>query len=114
MLLRRLAAGRDVTFAGAPPDEALPSLYRAAAVFVLPSVHHTYGRYEPTPVRWAWSCWKRWRATGRLQPGRRPSRDRAGRRHRLPRPGDVAELRERLAELLGDTARRSDGPKRPR
>src|SRR5438067_3501841 len=44
-LLRRLAAGRDVTFLGPVPDDILPSLYRRAEVLVLPSVHRTcYGR----------------------------------------------------------------------
>jgi glycosyltransferase involved in cell wall biosynthesis len=45
LLLRRLAAGRDVAFLGAVPDPALPELYRRAAVLALPSVDRTcYGR----------------------------------------------------------------------
>jgi glycosyltransferase involved in cell wall biosynthesis len=44
-LLRRLARGRRVRFLGAVADEELPSLYRRAAVFALPSVNVTcYGR----------------------------------------------------------------------
>jgi glycosyltransferase involved in cell wall biosynthesis len=48
-LLRRLADGRDVTFAGPVPDDELPALLANAAVVVLPSVRVTYyGR--PVPV----------------------------------------------------------------
>jgi glycosyltransferase involved in cell wall biosynthesis len=44
-LLRRLAADRDVRFVVPAPDAELPTLYRRARVFVLPSVHRTlYGR----------------------------------------------------------------------
>ena len=49
VLLRRLAQGRDVTFLGPVAEEALPELYRRAAVLALPSVDRTcYGR--PVPV----------------------------------------------------------------
>jgi glycosyltransferase involved in cell wall biosynthesis len=45
LLLRRLADGRDVSFLGPVPEEALPELYRRAAVLALPSVDRTcYGR----------------------------------------------------------------------
>jgi glycosyltransferase involved in cell wall biosynthesis len=45
LLLRRLADGRDVSFLGPVPEEALPGLYRRAAVLALPSVDRTcYGR----------------------------------------------------------------------
>ena len=48
-LLRRLARDRDVTFLGPASEEALPGLYRTAAVLALPSVDRTcYGR--PVPV----------------------------------------------------------------
>jgi glycosyltransferase involved in cell wall biosynthesis len=48
LLLRRLAAARDVRFVGAVPDADLPAWYRSASVLVLPSVEQTcYGR----PVR---------------------------------------------------------------
>lgn len=44
-LLRRLAAGRDVTFAERVDDDELARLYRRARVLVLPSVEQTcYGR----------------------------------------------------------------------
>jgi glycosyltransferase involved in cell wall biosynthesis len=48
-LLRRLAAGREVTFLGPVAEDALPGLYRGAAVLALPSVDRTcYGRPVPT------------------------------------------------------------------
>src|SRR5215216_2354515 len=40
-LLRRLASGHDVEFLGPVPDDVLPTLYRRAAVLVLPSVNRT-------------------------------------------------------------------------
>jgi glycosyltransferase involved in cell wall biosynthesis len=43
--LRELAEGKDVTFAGAVPDDDLPGLLRSAAVVAMPSVHRScYGR----------------------------------------------------------------------
>ena len=107
-LLRRLAKGRDVSFLGPVRDEALPALYRRAAVLALPSVHRTcYGRdvrvsellglavleamASGTPV-----------VCSRL--GGLPEIVRHGATGFLVEPGDVAELRERLAELLGDPA----------
>ena len=46
--LRRLAAGRAVTFVPAQPHDALPDEYRAAAVSVLPSVEvDLYGKSYP-------------------------------------------------------------------
>ena len=46
--LRRLAAGRAVTFVPAQPHDALPDEYRAAAVSVLPSVEvDLYGKRYP-------------------------------------------------------------------
>jgi glycosyltransferase involved in cell wall biosynthesis len=45
-LLRRLAHDKAVTFRERVSDTELPALYRAAAVYVLPSVHETcYGRH---------------------------------------------------------------------
>jgi glycosyltransferase involved in cell wall biosynthesis len=45
LLLRQLARDHDVTFLSPVSEEALPSLYRRAAVLALPSVHQTcYGR----------------------------------------------------------------------
>ncbi len=106
-LLRSLAVSRDVSFVTPAPDEMLPSLYRQAAVFVLPSVHHTvYGREIPvsellglvvleamasgTPV-----------VCSRL--GGLPEIVQHGVTGFLVDPGNVEELRERLSEVLGDT-----------
>jgi glycosyltransferase involved in cell wall biosynthesis len=107
-LLRQLAADRDVNFLG-PVDEAeLPALLRGAAVLVLPSVGRTcYGRTvevsellglvvleamaSGTPV-----------VCSRL--GGLPEIVQDGQTGFLVEPGNVAELRERLAELLGDAA----------
>ena len=108
LLLRRLAEGRDVDFRGPVPDEVLPELYRRAAVLVLPSVHRTcYGREirvsellglavleamaSGTPV-----------VASRL--GGLVEVVQHGVTGYLVEPGDVDELRERLAELLADPA----------
>jgi len=108
LLLRRLARDRDVEFLGPVPDEHLPDLYRGAAVLALPSVHRTcYGREirvsellglvaleamaSGTPV-----------VCSRLGGLAEVVQD--GVTGYLVEPGDVAGLRERLAELLGDPA----------
>lgn len=105
-LLRRRAAGRAVTFLGAVSDDALPALYRQAAVLALPSVHVTcYGRHirisellglvlleammSGTPV-----------VCSRL--GGPPEVVQHGVTGFLVEPGDEAELRTRLDELLRD------------
>jgi glycosyltransferase involved in cell wall biosynthesis len=106
LLLRELARGRDVVFAGAVSDTALPLLHRGAAVFVLPSVKDDcYGRHfaisellglsvleamaSGTPV--VASC-----LDGL------PEVVRDGETGFLVTPGDVDELRDRIAQLLGD------------
>lgn len=103
-LLRRLAAARDVSFLGAVSDAELPVLYRRSAVLALPSVHRTcYGRHirisellglvlleammSGTPVVCS--------SIGGL-----PEVVRHGVTGFLVEPGNVAELRERLDELL--------------
>lgn len=104
--LRRLAAERDVQFLGAVDDASLPDLYRQAAVLALPSVHRTcYGKdvrvsellglaaleamASGTPV-----------VASRL--GGLVEIVRHGITGFLVEPGNVDELRARLAELLGD------------
>jgi glycosyltransferase involved in cell wall biosynthesis len=106
MLLRRLAAGRDVTFLGPVPDPALPELYRGAAVLALPSVDRTcYGREvrvsellglvaleamaSGTPV-----------VASRIGGLAEVVVD--GETGFLVEPGDVAALADRLALLLSD------------
>jgi glycosyltransferase involved in cell wall biosynthesis len=108
VLLRELAAGRDVEFLGPVPDSDLPELYRQASVLVLPSVERTcYGRpirvsellglvvleamASGTPV-----------IASRI--GGLPEIVQHGETGFLVTPGDEAELRERLAQVLGDPA----------
>jgi glycosyltransferase involved in cell wall biosynthesis len=105
-LLRRLAAKRRVEFLGVVPDRVLPALYRGSQVLVLPSVERTcYGRdvlvsellglaaieamASGTPV-----------VASRL--GGIPEVVEDGVTGVLVEPGNIAELRERLAEVLGD------------
>jgi glycosyltransferase involved in cell wall biosynthesis len=105
-LLRRLAAGRRVTFLGPLADERLPAFYRSAQVLVLPSVERTcYGKpirtsellglvvleamMSGTPV-----------VASRL--GGLPEIVEQGQTGFLVEPGNRSELGERLAEILGD------------
>jgi alpha-maltose-1-phosphate synthase len=105
-LLRRLAARRRVEFIGVVPDPNLPALYRSAQVFALPSVRRTrYGREVVlsellglaaieamacgTPV-----------VASRL--GGLPEVVEDGVTGFLVEPGNVAELRGRLAQVLAD------------
>jgi glycosyltransferase involved in cell wall biosynthesis len=107
-LLRRLAAGRQVEFLGPVLDDELPALFRSAAVLALPSVHQTcYGKpirvlellglvvieamMSGTPV-----------VASRI--GGLPEVVRDGETGLLAEPGDVGELRDRLAEVLGNAA----------
>jgi glycosyltransferase involved in cell wall biosynthesis len=105
-LLRRLAAQRRVEFLGAVPEGDLSSLYRGAQVLALPSVDVTlYGREvavsellglagleamaSGTPV-----------VASRL--GGLPEVVEHGVTGFLVEPGDIAELRARIAQILGD------------
>ena len=105
-LLRRLAAGHLVEFLGAVDDGELAALYRAAQVLALPSVEVTcYGREvavsellglaaieamaSGTPV-----------VASRI--GGLPEVVEDGITGFLVEPGDVEELRSRLAQVLGD------------
>jgi len=105
LLLRGLAAGRDVQFLGPVADADLPALFRQAQVLVLPSVHRNcYGREikvsellglvlleamaSGTPV-----------VASRL--GGIPEIVRNGETGFLVEPGNVVGLRVRLSGLLG-------------
>jgi glycosyltransferase involved in cell wall biosynthesis len=107
-LLRRLAREKDVQFLGAATDARLPELFRSASVLVLPSVERTcYGREiavsellglvaleamaSGTPVIAS-------RVGGLVEVVQ------DGVTGFLVPPGDVGALRDRLAQVLGDTA----------
>ena len=107
--LRRTASGRDVRFVGAVGEEELPELYRSAAVFVLPSVHHTcYGRHVAISELLGLSVVE---AMASATPvvcsriGGLPEIVRDRETGMLVDPGDVAGLRGCLEELLGDPER---------
>jgi alpha-maltose-1-phosphate synthase len=105
-LLRSLAARRRVEFLGAVPDADLPALYRGAQVLVLPSVHVTcYGREIPVSELLGLSCIEAM-ASGTpvvaSSVGGLPEVVDHGVTGFLVEPGNSSELRERLAQILGD------------
>jgi alpha-maltose-1-phosphate synthase len=105
-LLRSLAARRRVEFLGAVPDADLPALYRGAQVLVLPSVHVTcYGREIPVSELLGLSCIEAM-ASGTpvvaSSVGGLPEVVDHGLTGFLVEPGNSSELRERLAQILGD------------
>ena len=105
-LLRSLAARRRVEFLGAVPDADLPALYRGAQVLVLPSVHVTcYGREIPVSELLGLSCIEAM-ASGTpvvaSSLGGLPEVVDHGVTGFLVEPGNSSELRERLAQILGD------------
>ena len=107
-LLQNMAANRDVRFLGPVADGALPALYREAAVLVLPSVHRTcYGRYVETSELLGLVVLEAM-ASGTpvvcSAVGGLPEIVQHGQTGFLVEPGNVDELRERLAELLRNAA----------
>lgn len=105
-LLRRLAAGRDVEFLGPVPERELPALYRQAELFVLPSVHRTcYGRDIAVSELLGLSVIEAM-ASGTpvvcSRIGGLPEVVEDGVTGFLVEPGDVAELRARVEEVLAD------------
>ncbi len=106
LLLRNLARGKDVEFLETVSDDDLPRLYRAAEVFVLPSVERTcYGRDIRVSELLGLSVLEAM-ASGTpvvaSAVGGVPEIVRHGETGFLVAPGDVSGLRERIAQLLSD------------
>ena len=103
-VLRRLAGARPVRFLGGVGDEDLPSLYRHASVFVLPTVETTcFGR--PVAVTELLGlCLLEAMASGTpvvaSRTGGVPEVVRDGETGFLVTPGDVTELHDRIDLLL--------------
>jgi glycosyltransferase involved in cell wall biosynthesis len=108
LLLRRLAYGREVTFAGAVPDADLPSVHRRAAVFVLPTVKtDCYGREFPIAELLGLSVLEAMASATPVVASRLdalPEVVRDGETGFLVSPGDVGELADRVAHLLAHPA----------
>ncbi len=104
-LLRSLAARRRVEFLGAVADADLPALYRGARVLALPSVDVTrYGREISVSELLGLSCIEAM-ASGTpvvaSSIGGLPEVVEHGVTGFLVEPGNIAELQERLAQVLG-------------
>ena len=104
LLLRRLAAGRPVTFLGPVPDAGLPALYRESAVLALPSVDRTcYGRDVPVSELLGLVALEAM-ASGTpvvcSRVGGLPELVEDGVTGFLVEPGNVDKLRERLTKVL--------------
>jgi glycosyltransferase involved in cell wall biosynthesis len=106
LLLRRLARGRDVIFPGAVSDAVLPVLHRGAAVFVLPTVKEDcYGRYFAISELLGLSVLEAMASGTPVVASRLdglPEVVHDGETGFLVSPGDVDELRDRVAQLLAD------------
>ena len=106
-LLRSLAAKRRVEFLGAVADAELPPVYRGAQVLAVPSVHVTrYGRTIAVSELLGLSVIE---AMASATPvvassvGGLPEVVEDGITGFLVEPGNIEELRERLAQILGDS-----------
>jgi glycosyltransferase involved in cell wall biosynthesis len=108
VLLRRLAAGRQVRFTGPVAEADLPALYRRASVFVLPTVETTcYGR-SVAVTELLGLCVLEAMASGTpvvaSRTGGLPEVVRDGETGFLVTAGDVSELHDRIDQLLRDAA----------
>ena len=106
LLLRRLAAARDVEFLGPVPDRDLPVLYRRAQVLVIPSVHRTcYGREIAVSELLGLAALEAM-ASGTpvvcSDVGGLPEVVEDGVTGFVVAPGNVDELRERIEQVLDD------------
>jgi glycosyltransferase involved in cell wall biosynthesis len=105
-LLRQLAARRRVEFLGAVADADLRSLYRGANVLALPSVHVTCYGHEVAVSELLGLAAIEAMASGTpvvaSSLGGVPEVVEHGVTGFLVEPGNTAELRERLAQILGD------------
>jgi glycosyltransferase involved in cell wall biosynthesis len=117
-LLTRLAEERDVRFLGRVGDEELAALYRQARVFVLPSVHETcYGKRVAIPELLGLSLLEAM-ASGTpviaTNVGGLPEAVADGQTGFVVEPGNIAEMRARLEQLLDDDQLVSDMGNRAR
>jgi glycosyltransferase involved in cell wall biosynthesis len=107
-LLTRLAAGKDVHFAGAVREDDLPAVYRSAVALVLPSVEQTcYGRRVEISELLGLSLLEAMSSgtpviCSRL--GGLPEVVRDGETGFLVEPGNVEQLRDRISTLCRDPA----------
>jgi glycosyltransferase involved in cell wall biosynthesis len=107
-LVRRLAAGRPVRFAGPASEAALADGYRRAALFVLPSVEETcYGTRVQISELLGLSLLEAMASATPVvasRVGGVPEVVVDGETGFLVEPGDVTALRDRIATVLGDHA----------
>jgi glycosyltransferase involved in cell wall biosynthesis len=105
-LLRRLAVQRRVEFLGVVPDPDLPPLYRSAQVLALPSVQRTCYERDVAVAELLGLAAIEAMASGTPVVASRlggvPEVVEHGVTGFLVEPGNVVELRGRLAQVLGD------------
>jgi glycosyltransferase involved in cell wall biosynthesis len=105
-LLRRLASQRRVEFLGVVDDADLPALYRGAQVVALPSVHVTcYGRKIAVSELLGLAAIEAMASGTPVVASRLGGLSEVvehGITGFLVEPGNIAELRWRLAQVLGD------------